>query len=75
MQGQLRQFNGASAISSDDYFGDGGGGGRPGGNESSADEFMSRLSLQMQQEMRQVSSIASEAGKKVSNLLSNFNRY
>jgi hypothetical protein len=77
VQDQLRQFNGASAISSADYFGDSGGvvGGGGGGGETSADEFMSRLSLQMQQEMRQVSNIASEAGRKVGNLLSNFNRY
>ena len=82
LQDQLRQFNGASAISSADYFGDDnggaggrGGGGGGGGGAGGADEFMSRLSIQMQQEMRQVTSIASEASKKVGNMLANFNRY
>ena len=79
LQDQLRHFNGASAISSADYFGDDNGGagarGGGGGGAGGADEFMSRLSIQMQQEMRQVTSIASEASKKVGNMLANFNRY
>lgn len=73
LQAQLRNFNGASAISSADYFNDGSG--STSGGVDTADEFMNRLSLQMQQEMKHVSSVATEATRKVGNLLSNLNRY
>ena len=77
-QQELRKYTGASSISSADYFGDGasGGGGRGGGGGGGgdADELMGRLRLQVEQEMRQVRSYASEAGRKVNDLLANLNR-
>jgi hypothetical protein len=71
LQSQLRNFNGASAISSADYFNDG----STSEGADTADEFMNRLSLQVQQEMKHVSSVATAATRKVGNLLSNLNRY
>lgn len=75
-QAQLRQFNGAAAISSADYFNDSSAQHNSGGlMDGNADEFMNKLSMQVQQEMRQVSSMASQAGRKLGDMMTNLNRY
>lgn len=70
-QQELRKYTGASAISSADYFGDPADQASSGGN---TDELMGRLKLHVEQEMQSVASIASEASRRVGNLLANFNR-
>lgn len=72
MQAPLQQFTGASAISSSDYFGDGPGHQGGGAEEGSADEFMNRLSLQVRQDVSQVKTLASEAGRKIGDFVSSW---
>lgn len=67
VQATLQQFTGASAISSSDYFGDGPTSqGRA--DEGPADEFMNRLS----HDVTQVKNLATEAGRKIGDLVSNW---
>jgi hypothetical protein len=78
MQAQLKQYAGASSISSADYFGDGASAdpaARGGGGGSNADEFMSRLSLQVRQEMSQAKNIASDVGKRLGTFMQSLNNH
>ena len=86
VQQQLRQYSGATAISSADYFGEEGGGGGGGGGGGSAggygasagaaaDDFMNKLSMQVQQDIRGVTQAAGAASRKLGSMLSNLNKY
>lgn len=70
VQAQLQQFTGASAISSSDYFGDGSDVKDRGGD--GADEFMSIFPLQVRQDVTQVKNLATEAGRKIGDFVSNW---
>lgn len=76
-QAQLKQYAAASSISSADYFGDGSAANAAsqGSGEPDSDEFMSRLSLQMRQEMSQVKGMASDVGKRLGNFMQSLNNY
>ena len=68
---------GATSISSADYYGreEGGGGGMGGGSSSTdfnASELVDKLSFQARQDAQQLKSMATQAGRKLTNLASNF---
>ncbi len=74
-------MQGATSISSADYYGreEGGGGGGGGGGGAAgmstdfdANELVNKLAYQARQDAAQLKSMASTAGRKISNLASNF---
>lgn len=79
-QAMLSKFSSATSISSADYYGreegSGGGGGGGGGGGMSADfdanELVNKLAYQARQDAAQLKSMASTAGRKITNLASNF---
>jgi len=73
-------FQSATSISSADYYGreegSGGGGGGGGGGgmntDFDANELVNKLAYQARQDAAQLKSMASTAGRKITNLASNF---
>lgn len=70
-------FQSATSISSADYYGreEGSGGGGGGGGMSTdfdANELVNKLAYQARQDAAQLKSMASTAGRKITNLASNF---
>lgn len=70
VQAQLQQFTGASAISSSDYFGNGSD--AKDRADDGADEFMNIFPLQVRQDVTQVKNLATEAGRKIGDFVSNW---
>lgn len=78
VQAQLQQYTDAQSISSSQYFGDGSDPrnmGSSAGDAGGADEFMNRLSLQVRQDLNQVSTVAKDVGRRFGDFVQNLNKY
>ncbi|KAK9866893.1 hypothetical protein WJX84_006115 [Apatococcus fuscideae] len=77
---RLQRFQGATAISSADFYDGSGGGGGPragprvgtDGIDYTAQELMSKLSVQAREDMAQMKALAGSAGRKLSSMAQSF---
>jgi hypothetical protein len=71
MQAQLQMYSGAQSISSSQYFGDGSDPREAAARGGGADEFISKLNL----DLNQVSSVAKDVGRRFGDFVNNLNKY